>query len=167
MNAGISNGIFLEALFEEMTPGCHTIICGFPGDPLTAGRENWAGRPWHPGDKVPPNFDHMNSYLTVSAFEPDPETGDLRRRKANFVAMHAVMVDDVGTKVDSSQIKLPPSAAIETRSPAPRRLGLRRRFAAGTTARSKPNQHRAMCMGASTFARSGDNTGGTASREAD
>lgn len=47
-------------------------------------------------------------------FEPDPQTGDIRRRKANFVAMHAVMIDDVGTKVLRDKLLLKPSAAIET-----------------------------------------------------
>lgn len=54
------------------------------------------------------------THVTVSTFEPDPNTGELRRRKANFVAMNAVMIDDIGTKVSSKQLRLPPSALIET-----------------------------------------------------
>jgi hypothetical protein len=111
---GVLNNTFLEAMFADMLPGAHTIVCAFHGDPLTAERGSWAGRVWTPGDTVPRSFERLNSYLTVSAFEPDPETGQRRRRKANFVALHAVMVDDVGTKVPESRLVLPPSALIET-----------------------------------------------------
>jgi hypothetical protein len=68
-------------------------------------------------DRLPPWFSRGNTYVTVSTFEPDPMTGELRRRKSNFVAMHAVMVDDVGTKVPRARLLLQPSALIET-SPA-------------------------------------------------
>jgi hypothetical protein len=109
-----ANQRFLEAMFQDALPGTHTIICGFPGDPYKADRRAWAGLPWRPGDAVPLAFARCNSYLTVSTFEPDPQTGEMRRRKANFSSMHAVMVDDVGTKVPKDKLLLAPSALIET-----------------------------------------------------
>jgi hypothetical protein len=110
----IPNEVFLEALFADALPGTHTIVCSFLGDPLAVPRERWWGQPWSPGDKLPHWFHKGNTYVTVSTFEPDPQTGEMRRRKANFVAMHAVMVDDVGTKVPRGKLALAPSALIET-----------------------------------------------------
>jgi hypothetical protein len=115
---GLDNRSFLEGLFAEMLPGAFTIICGFRGDPNISDREqakrNWCGRPWKPGEPVPSWFDRANCYLTVSSFEPDPMTGECRRRKEHFVAAHTIMVDDVGTKVPHERLALSPSALIET-----------------------------------------------------
>jgi hypothetical protein len=63
-----------------------------------------------------------NAYFTVSTFEPceeaDKATGEIResyrRRKAQFLQMHAVMVDDIGTKVPEARVRLPVSTLIET-----------------------------------------------------
>jgi hypothetical protein len=114
----ITNANFLNAVFADMLPGSHTIICGFSGDPNTKDRDearrNWCGRPWRRGDAVPARFDALNSYYTVSTFEPDRETGEQRRRKSEFLQMHVVMVDDIGTKIPRASIVLNPSALIET-----------------------------------------------------
>jgi hypothetical protein len=113
----VSNTVFLEATLVDAMPGTYTIVCSFRGDPYKADRAAWAGRPWSPGQKLPSGFDAGNTYLTVSTFEPDPQTGECRRRKSLFQAMHAVMVDDIGTKVQPAKLLLAPSAMIET-SPA-------------------------------------------------
>lgn len=120
--SAVSNRVFLEAMFAEALPGTFTIIAAFPGDPnrVPPGsppgeeRRRWYGEPWAPGQHVPRRFDYQNSYLTVSTFEPDPQTGEMRRRKALFDALHAVMIDDVGTKVRQDKLLLPASALIET-----------------------------------------------------
>lgn len=113
--AAITNETFLEAMFEDAAPGTHTVVCSFSGDPLSEDRFKWAGRPWRPGERLPRGFAlERNTYLTVSSFEPDPATGERRRRKACFHAMHAVMVDDLGTKVANAMLRLPPSALLET-----------------------------------------------------
>jgi hypothetical protein len=118
MSGSVSNRVFLESAFAGMLPGAHTIICGFQGDPNTKDRDqsrrNWCGRPWRLGDRVPGWFDKANAYYTVSTFEPDSQTGELRRRKSEFVEMHVAMVDDVGTKVRADKLVLRPSALIET-----------------------------------------------------
>lgn len=110
----VTNEVFLEALFADALPGSHTIVCSFLGDPHRVGRPAWAGQPWSPGDKLPYWFQRGNTYVTVSMFEPDPQTGELRRRKANFVSDHSMMVDDIGTKVAAEKLLLAPSALIET-----------------------------------------------------
>jgi hypothetical protein len=115
----VSNRTFLEALFVDALPGTYTIVCGFPGDPHTVDRGAWFGRPWSPGSALPWWLERdRNAYLTVSEFEVDPNTGECRRRKDQFVSMHAVMVDDLGygmgSKVDLSKLALPPSVLVET-----------------------------------------------------
>src|ERR1022692_3756096 len=114
MSGLASNSVFLEATFADAMPGTHTIVCSLRGDPYKADRGGWAGRPWAPGQKLPQWFDRGNTYLTVSAFEPDPQTGEIRRRKALFDSLHAVMIDDIGTKVHQGKLLLAPSAIIET-----------------------------------------------------
>lgn len=132
----IENLTFLEAMFADAAPGTHTIVCSFEGDPYAGERFKWAGRPWAPGRTLERMartgetdretgeirwrefpFDSGNTYVTVSSFDPDPESGKRRRRKESFSALHAVMVDDIGTKVDRARLLLQPSALIET-SPA-------------------------------------------------
>jgi hypothetical protein len=110
----ISNTAFLEALFADALPGTYTVVCSFAGDPYKVDRPEWAGRPWSPGQRLAPRFDGGNTYTTVSMFEPDPQSGEMRRRKALFTALHAVMIDDIGTKVGRAKLLLAPSAMIET-----------------------------------------------------
>jgi len=109
---------FLTELFTEIAPGHHAVICAIPGDPEQADRKAWAGRPWWPGKKIPASernrFLRGNAYLTISSFHA-LEDGYRPRRKENFVAMHAVMIDDVGTKVAADRAnRLPLSALVET-----------------------------------------------------
>lgn len=107
-------------MFTETQAGTHTVTCAFAGDPYTedAGSRatKWGAgsRPWWPGRLVPDVFLRLNAYSCVSSFRPDPETGRRYRRKQHFAAMHAVMIDDIGTKVPLENLKLKPSALIET-----------------------------------------------------
>lgn len=70
-----------------------------------ANRQRWAGQPVDLEAVAPID---ANSYVTISSF-----TGR-RRRKVDFVAMLAVMIDDPGTKIDLDKIKLEPSVRLET-----------------------------------------------------
>lgn len=105
-------------MFSEIAPGHHTVICAIPGDPDKAERKAWAGRPWWPGKKIPRSaqdgFLKGNAYLTISSFHALAD--DYRpRRKENFEAMHAVMLDDIGTKIAAERAnRLPLSALVET-----------------------------------------------------
>jgi hypothetical protein len=110
----VSNRTFLEAMFVDAAPGTHTVVCSFRGDPYGGERSKWAGRPWAPGQRLPSWFDDGNTYTTISTFEADPETGERRRRKCSFHSLMAVMVDDIGTKVEARRLLLQPSALIET-----------------------------------------------------
>ena len=54
-----------------------------------------------------------NNYFSLAVFRPD-EAGQYRRQKARFQALHAVMLDDVGSKVAMERLTLPPSWLLET-----------------------------------------------------
>ena len=54
-----------------------------------------------------------NQYIAISLFKQG-EDATTRRRKANFVQMRAVMVDDIGPKIDPKEIKLPLTIKVET-----------------------------------------------------
>jgi len=106
--------LFLDALAAHMPPSQRLILCGFKGDPDTAEPRDWRPRPWSPADEGLPFGRRDNAYVTVSSFGQAPD-GTYRRRGDTFAAGHALMVDDVGTKVPRATVAaLPPSAVIET-----------------------------------------------------
>lgn len=104
---------FLAALGRELAEEERLILCGFRGDPSAVGPTAWRPRPWKPGREVP--FDPRdNVYVAVAAFGRAPD-GSFRRRTDTFRSGRALMVDDVGTKVDPSVVeRLRPSAIVET-----------------------------------------------------
>jgi len=103
---------FLAAMVPKLPSDQRMIVCGFTGDPSSAPPDAWRPRPWQPND--PLNFTaEWNVYVTVSSYYI-AQDGSWRRRKSLFAAGHALMVDDVGSKVDPKIIPLPPSAKIET-----------------------------------------------------
>jgi RepB DNA-primase N-terminal domain len=116
--ATVTGTAFLLAMFAEIAQGHHTVICAIPGDPEKADRKAWAGRPWWPGRTIPRSqrerFLTGNAYLTISSFHALAD-GYRPRRKENFAAMHAVMIDDIATKVPLDRAnRLPLSALVET-----------------------------------------------------
>lgn len=115
--SAVTNAEFLEAMFADLHDGAAAMTCAFAGDPHHAGRSAWFARPWMYGDPMTARAT-TNNYVVVSSFMPDPTLGQYRRRKANFVRLHAVMVDDLGTKLPLASVeRLKPSALVET-SPA-------------------------------------------------
>lgn len=102
---------FLEALFQGMQEGCSTTLHSFPGDPLTSA--NWRAVPWRPGARKPNLSPRNNNYTCVSAFFRAQDS-KYYRRKLLWVSMHALMIDDLGTKLPMSDLRIEPSALIET-----------------------------------------------------
>jgi hypothetical protein len=104
---------FLEDLASGLSGEERVILCGFPGDPYAAEPSAWRPRVWRPGDAVP--FGRQdNAYATVGAFRRAPD-GTFRRRTETFSAGLALMVDDVGTKVDRTAVEaMEPTWRIET-----------------------------------------------------
>lgn len=104
---------FIEALAADLPEQERMILCGFYGDPHTAGPSAWKPRPWRPGRDIEMPR-RWNGYVTVASFGRAGD-GSFRRRTETFAAGRALMVDDVGTKVDPAVVAaLPPSCRIET-----------------------------------------------------
>lgn len=107
----VSNTQFLAALFGNAKSDHRPIWVSFPGNPNEVAGSAWSGKAWEKGSvKLP---DANNNYFSLAVFRPD-EAGIYRRQKARFVALHAVMLDDVGSKVTMERVTLPPSWLLET-----------------------------------------------------
>ena len=111
----ISNSEFLETIFGHDRADVATDICpvlvSFKGNPQKIKKGAWFGRVWNPDDPAP-SPDH-NNYFSLAVFRPN-EAGEYRRQKKQFVALHAIMLDDVGDKVALDRLTLPPSWLLET-----------------------------------------------------
>lgn len=107
----LSNQQFVAALFQGMLPKTCATLHTFAGDPSKDGR--WNAMPWAPGKPLPTLNPFANNYACVSAFHPTPE-GKYYRRKVLFASLHCVMIDDLGTKLPMSDLKLKPSVLVET-----------------------------------------------------
>lgn len=104
---------FLEALAAGLGTEERLITCGFAGDPNTAPANAWRPRPWGPGRELGLER-NWNGYVTVASFGRAGDTS-FRRRTDCFQAGRALMVDDVGTKVDPAIVAgMPASAIVET-----------------------------------------------------
>ena len=106
---------FLHALFHApMGEDERAILCGFPGNPADREKASWRPWAWRPGRDLPFDDPRWNAYVCVSTVAHNKD-GGFRRRKENFAAAHALMIDDVGTKVPRELVAaLAPSAVIET-----------------------------------------------------
>lgn len=107
-----TNTDFIKAAFHNLASDEVVWVTGFPGDPHTVQKSYWFGR------GVPPLPYWMentaaNNYVAISSFKRGNDQR-FRRRKDLFGAMHLIMVDDVGTKVDHDRLQLAPSAMVET-----------------------------------------------------
>ncbi len=103
----ISNEKFLTAIFGELFTSAYPLVCKKFGDPDKSG---WIALQW-PCDTSQADF---NWYALPSLYRTD-DTGHYRAKKELAVSVHAIMVDDVGTKVLADRfINCPPSWAIET-----------------------------------------------------
>jgi hypothetical protein len=79
-------------------------------------RDQWrlACGPWQGESDLSTSLPaNANNYFSLAVFRPD-EAGHFRRRKTRFYALHAVMLDDIGTKVAMERLTIPPSWLLET-----------------------------------------------------
>lgn len=98
---------FLDKLLAVCPDNLRPLFCSFKQPPDEGG--TWAARAINDTFlKKLHKYGDRNRYITVSVFEGE------RRRKAEFKALVAVMIDDPGTKVPFDRIKLPPTYWIET-----------------------------------------------------
>ena len=106
----ISNDDFLDAVFHSLPDRAAVTVTSFAGDPQPPkGKVNWSAKPRNkcdtPADK--------NNYFCISSHYP-ADDGVVRRRKADFAALHAVVLDDVVGKIPADRVPLAPSWIIET-----------------------------------------------------
>lgn len=107
----VGNDAFLREVFGEPTAALPVVV-SVPGDPRIS--KGWSGRPWDGKGLLSNDLSaEANNYFSLATFNR-ANTGEVRRKKANFYGLHAVMLDDVGTKADMSRLKLSPSWLLET-----------------------------------------------------
>jgi len=107
----VSNHDFLCALFGDRPGEIRPVIVSFKGSPQAGSQSKWFGHGWTP--ETPITAEGNNNYFSLSAYRPD-ESGTYRRRKTQFSALHAVMLDDIGGKIGRERLTLPPSWMLET-----------------------------------------------------
>lgn len=108
-----ANTEFLAALFGGGSGDARPILVHLEGNPAMAPKAGWFGGPWLRAA----GYEGVgcNAYFSLAVFRPD-EGGEYRRRKAQFQALHAVMLDDLGGKVPLDRLTLPPTWMLETSS---------------------------------------------------
>lgn len=110
----VSNVDFLRAVFGDDLLGVKPLVVSFVGDPASVPSKVWFGSPWQVADDMTTDLPgSANNYFSLAVFKPD-EAGQYRRQKARFHALHAVMLDDLGSKVAMERLTLPPSWLLET-----------------------------------------------------
>jgi hypothetical protein len=107
----LTNAAFLDLMFANRAHGAAPWVSAFTSAPGDATRGEWAGWAAHKTRDVPPG--DRNTYVVVSTFNAGQDRR-YRRRKANFAAMHCVMIDDIGTKIAERSIALPATVRVET-----------------------------------------------------
>lgn len=112
-NGGDDASHILAAMFRNMAPDDRAVLCSVAGDPSSAPGYAWGGAPWALGAPYR-LLSQRNNYVAISSFAK--VEGRWRRRKDQFRGLHALMIDDVGTKVSPESIprELPPSLVVET-----------------------------------------------------
>lgn len=104
----------LAALSGGCSPDERFIMQVLPGDPGEARDAAWRPRAWRPGEPLPASPERTNGYVAVSSFGRAPDRS-WRRQKALFSSIRCIMIDDVGTKVESENAaRLPPTWRILT-----------------------------------------------------
>lgn len=107
----VSNGDFLQVLFGATPSDYRPILVSFTGNPAQVTKAAWFGHPWQWTDPDPTAG--ANNYFSLATFRPD-DAGAYRRRKAQFIALHVVMLDDLGGKVPLERLTLAPTWLLET-----------------------------------------------------
>lgn len=110
----VGNGEFLLAVFGDAPADARPVVVSFEGNPASVPPKVWFGRPWQGTPEVAASTPaSANNYFSLAVFRPD-DAGKIRRQKARFQALYAVMLDDIGTKVALERLTLPASWLLET-----------------------------------------------------
>jgi hypothetical protein len=109
----VGNGEFLLAVFGELVDA-RPVVVSFEGNPVSVPGRVWFGGPWQGTLDLSNSLPACaNNYFSLAVFKSD-EAGHFRRQKARFQALHAVMLDDIGTKVALERLTVAPSWLLET-----------------------------------------------------
>ena len=110
-NKGIlKNNEFLKTLFADIPDGVRPVTVSFRGKPAHA-KSKWQGNAW--AAKAQKLQENANNYFSLSCYTSN-KSGKYRRKKEHFYALHAIMLDDVGTKSEHESLTLKPSWLLET-----------------------------------------------------
>jgi hypothetical protein len=115
-----SNADFVRAIFGATSAGAVALVCTLSDDPSAAN-----GWPPMTADDVNRQCPaHKNNYFNCSTFRP-LEGGGVKATKDQFEAYHALVLDDVGTKVSADALgSFVPTWRLET-SPNNYQVGIR------------------------------------------
>ena len=103
----ITNDAFLEAIFGSSFSTAFPLVCSKPGDP---GQGGWSPTKW----PCATSDANKNWYCLPSLYRADGN-GVFRAKKELALSVHAVMLDDIGTKVSIDKLSgSQPSWVIET-----------------------------------------------------
>lgn len=105
------NTAFMGAVFSDLAGGTLPVVVGFRGNPNKVPNRCWSGSAWRDGETV--FSSDQNLYFSLAAYHAN-EKGEYRRQKKHFVALYAVMLDDIGGKIPRELLTLPPSWLLET-----------------------------------------------------
>ena len=95
---------FFSHIFPNVNPATQGVV-------TTASKgDGYQSRRWRPGRRI----NYENLYFAVSTVRDAPRQDVLSRKTGDLVATWVCGLDDVGTKVDKSRIKLKPSFKIIT-----------------------------------------------------
>ncbi|WP_197488524.1 hypothetical protein [Methylomonas koyamae] len=104
----------MSAIFSREQSDVRPVVVSFAGNPANVAKSAWFGRPWVGSAERDVSLPQdANNYFSLAVFRPD-KAGTYRRQKAQFQALHAVMLDDVGSKVAMERLTLPPTWLLET-----------------------------------------------------
>jgi hypothetical protein len=131
----VSNDVFLSAVFGDHLGSARPVLVSFVGNPTCTSTNSWFGIAWNGEPDVSAGLpETANNYFSLAVFS-GAEAGKFRRQKSRFQALHAIMLDDVGSKVQRERLTLAPSWLLET-SPGNYQAGylLRKPLTDGRTA---------------------------------
>lgn len=108
----IDNQSFMEVIFGSSKENERPIVVSFEGNPSDVSGGAWWGKAWRK-EAAHNVAENANNYFSQSTFLPESD-GGYRRKKANFVELRVIVLDDVGTKVPMERLRVAPSWLLET-----------------------------------------------------
>jgi hypothetical protein len=114
----VTNAEFAAAIFWSVPEGATPAICTKTGDPETRG---WSARRLDALDEH--GTRRNNNYLNCGSFKEQPD-GSVQARKDMVVAVHCLLLDDLGTKVPFEALGAFPLSWLVETSPGNHQGGL-------------------------------------------